>query len=154
MEAVLLAEGSHANADWRKLLGRSRRVLMALCLPACLVLVVGSHWLLLAFGTRYSQHGAPALVVFAVAAIPLAAISWSQTVLRLSGRLRAIVLSSSVYAIAICGLAWFLAPYGLNALAAAWPIGGLLGAALAAIAIPRNPPPRHRRTLQTGRRGV
>lgn len=154
VEAALLAEGSHAGAKFRELLRSSRRVLMALCLPACLVLVASSHWLLLAFGTRYSQHGACALVVFAVAAVPLAVISWSQTVLRLLGRLQPIVLSSSVYAIAICGFAWFLAPYGLTALTAAWPIGGLLGASVAAVAIPRAAPPRHRRTVQTGKRGI
>ena len=154
VEQTFLAEGSHSGADWRELLGRSRRVLMALCLPACLVLVVAAHWLLLAFGTRYSQHGAPTLMLLAVAAIPLAANNWLQTVLRLSGRLRAIVLSSGVYAIAICGLAWLLAPHGLTALTAAWPIGGLLGAAVAAVAVPHNTPPRHRRTVQTGRRGV
>jgi O-antigen/teichoic acid export membrane protein len=155
VEAVLLAEGSHAGTDSPELLRRSRRLLMALCPPACLVLIMGAHWLLLlTFGMKYSQHGTSALILLAVAAIPLAAVSWSQAVLRLSGRLRAIVLSSGVYAVAICGLAWFLAPHGLTALTAAWPIGGLLGAVVAAVAMPHKAPPRHRRTDQTRKRGV
>lgn len=129
---TFLAEGSHAGADTQKLLRRSGHVMIVLCLPACLLLVVASHWVLLIFGTRYSQHGAPTLMVFAVAAIPLWANTWLQTALRLSGQLRAIVLSSGVYMIAICGLAWFLSPRGLTALTTAWPIGAMLGAVAAA----------------------
>ena len=152
VEQTFLAEGSQAGADWHELLPRSLRVLMALCLPACVILVVAAHLVLSAFGTKYSQHGAPALMVLAVAAIPLAANSWLQTVLRLAGRLRAIVVSNGVYAIAICGLAWILAPHGLTGLATAWPIGGLLGAAAtaaaAAAAAAKESPRRHLRTAR------
>jgi len=144
VEQAFLAEGSHAGVDLRELLKRSRRVIVALCLPACLVLVVSAHWVLLAFGTRYSQHGTLSLILLALAAIPIAANNWLLTVLRLSGRLQVIVASSAVYAVGICGLAWLLAPHGLTTLTAAWPLGGLLGAAVAAL--PRRPPARHRRT--------
>ena len=130
---TFLAEGSYAEADRRQLLRRSRRVLMALCLPACLGLILVAHWVLLAFGTGYSQHGTLCLILLAVAVIPIAANDWLQTVLRLSGRLRPIVVSSGVFAVGVCGLAWLLAPYGLTGLTAAWPIGGLLGAAVAAV---------------------
>jgi O-antigen/teichoic acid export membrane protein len=133
IEQAFLAEGSQAGVDWRELVRRSLRVLIALCLPAGLVLFLIAHWLLLMFGSKYSQHGTAALMVLAVAVIPVAANCWLQTVLRLSGRLRAIVVSNSVYAVAICGLAWFLAPHGLTGLAAAWPVGALLGAAAAAM---------------------
>ncbi len=155
VEQTFLAEGSHADVDWRELLRRSRRVLMMLCLPACLVLVVGAHWVLLAFGTRYSRHAAASLVLLAAAAVPIAANHWLWTVLRLSGQLRGLVLSSGTYAIAICGLAWLLAPHGLSALTAAWPLGGLLAAAVAAAAAAlRQAPPRHRRTGRKLRPGA
>jgi O-antigen/teichoic acid export membrane protein len=131
VEQTLLAEGSHTGVDQRELIRRSLRVLMALCLPACLILVMAARWLLLVFGIKYSQHGTTSLILLAVAAVPLAANNWLWTVLRLSGQLWALVLSSGVYAIAICGLAWSLAPHGLSAVTAAWPIGGLLGAAVA-----------------------
>jgi len=133
VEQTFLAEGSQSGADWHKLVRRSLHVLLALCLPACLVLFVAARWILLMFGSKYSQHGTAALMVLALAVIPIAANLWWQTVLRLSGRLRAIVVSNGIYAFAICALAWFLAPHGLTGLAAAWPIGGLLGAAGAAI---------------------
>ncbi len=84
VEQTFLAEGSHADVDRREILRRSWRVLMALCLPACAVLVVAAHWVLLAFGTRYSQHAAGSLMLLAAAAVPMAAINWLWTVLRLS----------------------------------------------------------------------
>ena len=133
VEQAFLAEGSQAGVDWRELVRRSLRVLIALCLPAGLVLFLVARWLLLMFGSKYSQHGTAALMVLAVAVIPVAANCWFQTVLRLSGRLRAIVVSNSVYAVAICGLAWFLVPHGLTGLAVAWPVGALLGATAAAM---------------------
>ena len=149
VEQTFLAEGSQPDVDLPELLRRSRRVLMALCLPACLVLVVTAHWVLLVFGTKYSQRGAPSLMLLAVAAIPIAANNWLWTVLRLSGRLRGLILSNGAYAIAICSLAWLLAPHGLTALTAAWPIGGALGAVVAAMF--NRTPLRHQRTVQTHR---
>ena len=145
--STFLAEGSHAEEDWRKLLRRGRRVMIMFCLPGCLMLVVAAHWVLLAFGARYSQHAAPTLMLLAVAAIPVAANNWWHTVLRLLGRLGAMVLSNVVYAIAICGLAWFLAPHGLFALTAAWPIGSLLGGVMGAVPVWQElrRRPRHKR---------
>ena len=146
VEQAFLAEGSHPGANWRELMSRSRWVLLSLCLPACLVLIVAAHWILLMFGGAYSTHGTPGLILLAIAALPMAANNWLLTVLRLTGRLRMIVVSSGVYAIAICGLAWVLAPRGLTALIGAWPVGTLLGAAVAAMAaVPHSSRTRHRR---------
>jgi O-antigen/teichoic acid export membrane protein len=131
----LMAEGSQAGADRRQLFRRSRRVLMTCYLPAILVLIAASHWLLLLFGARYSQHGTAALILLCAAAIPIAACNWIWTVLRLSGRLGAIIVSSGVYTAAICGVAWFSAAHGLAALTAGWPIGALLAAATAAVTL-------------------
>jgi O-antigen/teichoic acid export membrane protein len=142
-----LAEGSHAEANRRELRRRSKRALMALYFPSVLALVVIARWVLLVFGTRYSQHGAGTLMLLAVAALPIAACNWSWTVLRLSSHLHAIVLTSGLYAVSICGLAWFLAPHGLTALAAAWPVGAALCAAVstATVTILNSRAARHRR---------
>jgi O-antigen/teichoic acid export membrane protein len=151
VEQAFLAEGSHAGVDWKETRTRSRRFAVILFLPGCLVLAMAAHWILLAFGLRYSEHGTPTLILLALAVAPIAANNWAWTVLRLAGRLRALVLSCGVYAMAICSLAWFLAPHGLTALAAAWPIGCLLAAAVATIAVAVTPrkAPRHRRTTRT-----
>lgn len=132
---AFLAEGSHAGVDRRKLLKRSRRILVALYLPAVIVVILTARWVLLVFGAKYSAFGTSSLILLAVAALPIAACNWSWTVLRLSGRLAAIIASSAVYTVAICGLAWFLAPSGLAALATAWPIGALAAALLATLTV-------------------
>lgn len=131
VEQNFLAEGSQANANLRNLRKRGRRVLIMLSLPPCLVLIVAAHWVLLIFGPAYSQYGTISLMLLAAAALPVAAMNWFLAVLRLAGDLRAIVVSSAVYAGAICGLAWVLAPHGIAALSAAWPIGSFLSAAVA-----------------------
>jgi O-antigen/teichoic acid export membrane protein len=149
VEQNFLAEGSQADVNWRKFRKRSRRILMLLCLPPCLVLIAAAHWVLLVFGVKYSQHGTLSLMVLAVGAIPIAANNWCLAVLRLAGRLRAIVLSSAVYAGAICGLAWVLAPHGLAALSASWPVGSLFGALVAGLS--RDGQARHRRKARARR---
>jgi O-antigen/teichoic acid export membrane protein len=149
VEQNFLAEGSQADVNWRKLRRRSRRILMLLCGPPCLVLILAAHWILLIFGVKYSQNGTLSLMVLAIGVIPVAANNWCLAVLRLAGRLRAIVLSSAVYAGTICSLAWMLAPHGLAALSASWPVGSLFGAVVAGMS--RDGQARHRRTVGTRR---
>jgi O-antigen/teichoic acid export membrane protein len=150
---AFLAEGSHAEVDRRELYKRSRRILIALYLPAVLIVIAAARWVLLVFGGKYSQHGTPVLMLLAVAAVPIAACNWAWTVLRLSGQLLAIVFSSGVYALAICGAAWFLAPHGLTVLTVAWPIGALLAAVPATLAVALRPKdPARRRRSDGGKR--
>jgi O-antigen/teichoic acid export membrane protein len=128
VQQAFLAEGGHAAGQVSaSLLRRSWRVVMGLCLPGCALLMLAAPGLLLAFGASYREHGTLPLIVLAAAAPPLAVNSWLQALLQLLGRLRALMLSAMAQAIAICGLAWILAPHGTVAVAAAWPIGGLLG---------------------------
>jgi O-antigen/teichoic acid export membrane protein len=150
VEQAFLAEGSHADADWREIRKRSRRFAFALFVPGCLALIVAAHWVMLAFGAKFSHYGTPSLMVLALAVIPIAAFQWSWTVLRLTGQLRPLIASAGVYALAICGLAWFLAPHGLTAVAASWPVGCSLAAivASAAVAVTPRRAPRHRRTTR------
>lgn len=136
---AFLAEGSQASVDRRELFKRSRRILVALYLPAIIVVMLAAHWVMLVFGPQYSQFGTSALILLAVAAVPIAACNWSWTVLRLSGHLTAIVLSSAIYTVAICALAWFLAPGGLTIATAAWPIGALAAALVATMTVALSP---------------
>jgi glycosyltransferase involved in cell wall biosynthesis/O-antigen/teichoic acid export membrane protein len=131
VEQSFLAEGSYAEEDERTLFRRSLRVVAVFCGVGCVALVLAGPLVLSVLGPAYREHGAGALVVLALAALPIGALHWLLTVLRLTGRLRAVVVSNAVYAIAVCLLAWVLAPHGLVALAAAWPAGSLLAAVTA-----------------------
>jgi O-antigen/teichoic acid export membrane protein len=155
VEQAFLAEGAHDGTVGRELRRRSLRLVMALCVPAWLVLTVAAHWIMLAFGVRYSLHSSDGLMVLAAAAVPLALMNWSLTLLRLAGLLRAVVLSNAVYVAAITAVAWVLAPRGLTAICAAWPIGALFAAVTAGVAakttVPRAAHARRRRAPQARR---
>lgn len=148
VEGAFLAEGSQAGTDWRKIRRRSRRLAAILFVPGGTLLVVCAHWILLVFPAGYSQHATSSLQLFAVAVVPIAFCNWSWTVLRLASRLRALIVCNAAFMIGICGSAWVLAPHGLTAVAAAWPIGCAIAAAVATGATAFRPatPARHRRT--------
>jgi O-antigen/teichoic acid export membrane protein len=149
VENAFLAEGSQADADWRAVRKRSRLLAIALFVPGGIILSVAAHWVLLAFGVQYSKHGTGCLILLAIAVLPIAACNWAWTVLRLLGRLGALVLSTFVYSASVCAGAWLLAGHGLDALTAAWPLGAGIGAVVATLAtaaVARKAPARHRRT--------
>lgn len=107
-----LAEGAHGEEELRILTRRAARILAVLTLPACLVVAVGAPMLLDIFGPSYSSHGTGVLVLMALAAIPVAALNWLVTILRLVRQLVAVAVSNGVYAVVICGLTWALALAG------------------------------------------
>ncbi len=134
VEQAFLSEGSHEDQELRVVMRRSWRLLALFCIPATVILMLAARWLLLLFGHNYSEHGTDVLIVMATAVIPFAAFNWLLTVLRLVGRLRAIVAGNVVYALVTCALAWVLAPRGLTILSVAWPVG--LTVASATVAVP------------------
>jgi O-antigen/teichoic acid export membrane protein len=151
VESSFMAEGSQAGANWRVIRRRSRRLAVMLFVPGGIVTVVAAHWVLLAFGGGYSLYGTDSLEILAAAVVPIAASNWAWTVLRLTGRLRALVVSTAVFGAAICVGAWVFAPRGLTALSSAWLAGSVLAALLATIlAAAARAPARHRRTRRPG----
>ena len=135
VEQSFLAEGSHDDVDLRQIMRRSWRLLAAFCVPASLLLAVSAHWLLLVFGQSYSANGTLTLIILAASALPLGAFNWLLTVLRLTGRLGAIMTTNVVFAGLTCVLAWILAPRGLSTLVLAWPIGLTAAACTAAVPV-------------------
>jgi O-antigen/teichoic acid export membrane protein len=127
-----LAEGAHGEEPLASLMRRSSRVIVTLTVPACVVVAVGAPLILTLFGRSYASHGTVALIVMSVAAIPVAAQNWLNTVFRLSGHLLALTVANGVYAVAICVLAWVLAPHGLALVGAAWLVGSLLAVVIGA----------------------
>jgi O-antigen/teichoic acid export membrane protein len=132
---TFLAEGGHGEEELKTLTRRAARMLAITTLPACLVVAVGAPVLLDLFGRSYSSRGTDVLILMSLAAIPVAALNWLVTILRLFKQLAAVALSNGVYAFAVCGLSWVLAPHGLSFVGVAWLGGALIGAAFAAIAV-------------------
>jgi O-antigen/teichoic acid export membrane protein len=127
VEQNFLAEGAHGEEQLKSLMWRAGKMLASMAVPAAIAGAVFSHWILLVFGDAYARHGSEALMLMALATIPVATQNWLVTVLRLSGQLAAITVCNIAYAVSICTLAWFLAPHGLTMVGAAWLLGPLVG---------------------------
>lgn len=139
VEQSFMAEASQPGANWRVVRKRSRRLAVILFVPGGLILAIAAHWILMIFGSEYSKNGTVALMFLAVAVIPMAALNWSWSVLRLTGSLNALVITGIIYAGSVCGAAYFLAPHGIAAVALAWTIGATIAAVLAGISAARTP---------------
>lgn len=135
VEENFLAEGAHDEEQLRHLMWRAAKLLAMMAIPAAIGGALLAHWIMLVFGHAYAIHGSGALEIMALGAIPIAAQNWLITVLRLTGQLMAITLSNLVYAIGICGGAWFLAPHGLTMIGAAWVFGSSAGVLTATVAV-------------------
>ena len=144
LEQTFLAEGSRADADMRQLRRRSLRLLVLFFVPTAGVMIGLGRWLLLAFGQPYYHYGYACLIILVVAAGPISANYWFQTILRLAGKLRAIIVVNAIGAIATCSCVWFGASHGLTAVAWGW-LGGALISACVAGASAREGRARHRR---------
>lgn len=145
VQSPLLAEGSRGDVDLRELVKRSVRLTLIVSVPVAFVVILAAHWILLVFGTGYSAHGTLALIVLAATTLPLAAIGLLNTVLRLLERLQVLVWSSVLYAVVVCTLAWFLAPHGIAAVAASWPISVSLAGVPCVLSLLRRRPVALRR---------
>jgi O-antigen/teichoic acid export membrane protein len=154
VEQAFLVEGASAGVITRGALMRSLRILLALCIPAFLVVLFFGHVMLLAFGSKYGAHATAALIPMTTAVLPIALNNWSLTILRLSNKLQAVVWSNVVYVVVITGLAWILAGHGLAIVSLAWPIGTSCSALVAgtaayrAIRRQRSTPDKRNRTGQ------
>jgi O-antigen/teichoic acid export membrane protein len=135
VESSFLAQGAQHQTIEKSFLVRSLRILAVVCIPAFAVMLLLGHFLLVLFGAKYAGSAQGCYDILITAVLPIAINNWLLTVLRLAGKLHAIVVSNLVYLVVVCGLAWFLAPEGLNRLALAWPIGIIAGALVAGVAV-------------------
>jgi O-antigen/teichoic acid export membrane protein len=132
---ALFAEGSHGDMDKRALMRKSARLLAVLTIPTAFLVAVVAPFVLKVFGKEYGTHATTTLAVLALGLLPVSACSWATTLLRVNGQLKALLASSVVYAVTICGLALWWAPSGLVYVAVAWVIGNIAGGAVAGAAL-------------------
>jgi O-antigen/teichoic acid export membrane protein len=117
LEQTFLTEGSQAEADIPALRRRALRLLMIFFVASAIIMIGIGRWLLLAFGRAYYQHGYLILIILVLAAGPTSLNLWFQTILRLAGKLRAIVMVNTTGAILGCAGIWFGSSFGLMGVA-------------------------------------
>ena len=131
MSGSLFAEGSQAIVDIRALGRRAYKLLAPVTLGLGVVVAVSAHWILLIYGSSYSRSGTPALLVL-VAALPIVALNnIGQILLKLRGRLNAVISVNITYFVVMLGLAELWSTNGIAWIALAWLLGNLAAALLA-----------------------
>lgn len=134
--------------DERKLGLFSYRVLMQslrLLGPVVVALLLGAHWLLLAFGPEYAAQGETLVRLLALAAIPNILVVLYISVLRVENRGWNLVLMQATQAVLLLGLSFWLLPrWGITGVGAA----ALISQTFVALALVLN---RMAPVLQRGR---
>lgn len=131
----LFAEGSYGQEGFRHLLTRATALLMAVMVPAALVMAVAGPWVLQLFGKSYGDGAAATIVVLALSAPAVAAYVLACVVLRITKQTVALVLMNVFYAFIICALAWMWSGKGLAWVAGAWLVGNVATAFVGAGAV-------------------
>ena len=136
LEQTFLTEGSQADADIPRLRRRAFRLIAIFFVVSATFMIVIGRWLLLAFGHGgvYYQHGYTLLIILVLAAGPLSVSAWFQTILRLAGKLRTIVVVISTNAILTCIGIWFGSSFGLTGAACGWVSASLIGLLISGVA--------------------
>jgi O-antigen/teichoic acid export membrane protein len=127
----LFAEGSYNEHDLRNLLKHSVKILAAIMLPSAIILGALGPYVLDLFGKSYSTGGSAVLVLLALAAPAVGAVSIGSTLLRIMRKVKTLIFINMVYAVTTLGLALYWIKGGLVWVAFAWIIGNVVAAALA-----------------------
>ena len=107
-------------------------------IPPAIVLGAGGKWLLLVFGSNYSDKAWPALAVLALSAPAVAAYGWTVTLLKATGQLKVMIATNVVYAVVTIGLTAGLASKGLVWVAVAWLAGNAVAGICGGLALMRH----------------
>jgi O-antigen/teichoic acid export membrane protein len=139
MQSVF-AEGSHNQAALRSFIGKAGLLIGALLVPAALVIGILSPFLLGIFGSAYAAQSSALLRLFALAALPVATYSALGAIFKVTKNLRGILLTNSVFAVAVLGLsALWLPQYGLIAVGCAWLAGNIIASAAGTLFLLKKP---------------
>ena len=122
----LFAEGAQADADTRAKLRRATTFMGALLLPAIAATFLLGPWVLGIFGEDYATHGAAALNIFALSALPMAVSVLCRTLLKLKFKSGLIVVIDLIGAAVIVGFAYAFSAQQLGGIAQAWLYGQIV----------------------------
>jgi O-antigen/teichoic acid export membrane protein len=131
----LFAEGSYAENVLRTLIQRSAVILVALMVPAGVILAVCGPLVLEFFGKSYSAGGSSVIVILAIASPAVAAYNLGSVLLRIRHQIYSLLCINIVYTITVSGLTLYWVDKGLIWVAFAWTVGNLVASVLSFLAI-------------------
>ena len=129
MQSVF-AEGSHDETAIKAHLAKAARLIGSMLIPAILITVILSSFILKVFGGQYAEQGSTLLRLFAISAIAVAIYSAMGTIFKIVKNLRGVIVMNVVYAVVILGVSYAtISSFGVNAIGWAWIAGNLAAAA-------------------------
>jgi len=114
----LLAESTEKTL--RKNVRKSLIFTYAALIPAVIVTVLVAKYLLLLFGTEYSQNAAKLLQIFAVSSLPFAANLIFIAVRNVQNKMRSVISINLIIAVSALTLSYIFIDQGLVAVAYSW----------------------------------
>jgi O-antigen/teichoic acid export membrane protein len=140
--SAIFAEGSHDPSGMQRLTAHALRVVLALLVPAVVVLAAGGRLVLSAFGSGYAAAGYPLLLVLLASTLPDAVTNVAVSALRIRAALAdAAVLNGSIATITVVGAALLTPRMGIIGAGWAWLGAQIIGALLVLVARRRIWPP-------------
>jgi O-antigen/teichoic acid export membrane protein len=117
----LFAEGSHFEDKLKENVGKSLKFIFLLLIPAVIVLILVSKWLLLAFGQSYSLNALRLLQILSVSSLPAAINQTYIVVLRVKSRLKELMAICGFIALPVLLTSYFTMPSaGIIGIGYAW----------------------------------
>ena len=129
----LFAEGSYSDQVLRDIFTRAGIILVAIMIPACIVLCIFGPFVLGFFGKSYSDGGSEVIILLAISAPIIAMYNMGGVFLKITKQMYSMILVNFIYAISVVGLTWFWVGKGLLWVAIAWTVGNLIAALVALI---------------------
>ncbi len=106
----LFAEGSHFEDKLRENAIKSVKFTFLLLIPAVILLALVGKWLLLAFGQSYSTNGLHLLWILIISCLPLGINHIYISILRVTGRIKELVIICGFIAVAVLMVSYFVMP--------------------------------------------
>jgi O-antigen/teichoic acid export membrane protein len=131
MSTSLVVEGAHNESELGTLARLSVMRYVKFVVPATAALTVGSHLLLIPFGSSYVRHGAALLELLLVATVPQAVITLYIGIERVRTRVsRVLAIETTIVILVTIGGALSMRSYGLVGLGVIWLAAHVLVATL------------------------
>ena len=117
----LFAEGSHFEEKLRGNVKKSLIFTFLILIPAIILLILLGKWLLLAFGQSYSLNALRLLQILAISSFPLGINYIYFSILRVTGRLKELVVICGIRAVAVLLVSFLVMPStGIIGIGYAW----------------------------------
>jgi O-antigen/teichoic acid export membrane protein len=134
---AMLAEGAHNQPAISRTARRAAALMLAVTVPGGAIVILAGSAVLSIFGAGYRASATGALTVLTVSALAVTVYSWGNYMLKITGQLRAILVTNLIYAGVIVALSYAWSDQGPVGVAWAWGAGNLAAGTFAVCAFLR-----------------